>query len=515
MRSAVRQNLALACGATFAFLWVVARACVQSVTIDEADTFLAYVAPQAPTHWLGSANNQLLNSLLMRLTTSVFGVSHLTLRTPALIGAAIYIAAAYIVARAIARRNSIAVPLLACLVLNPFVMDHLVAARGYSLALGLWMAMLAMPLSAALPPARACALASLAAGLSFSANFSFALVDAATLLLVGAWAWRRGVRPGVIAGCTLPGLAAALAISGSVLASWPRNQLVYGSHSLAELFDGIQKCSLYELNPYLVNPPLRLALERVSCLLFPLLAAACLWRGTNSAVWHARRPAAFAAIGTAAIAAHWLLFRLAHVLLPKERTGVWIAPLLFLVAGSLAAVPGGGAFSRRAVAVMLACFACYFACCLRLTYFREWKWNAEMQQAYRVLARYDHTRGLKEVIVNWRYTAALNYYRAASAEEEFAPVEPHLPPYPAGADAYVLYYPDEEEFIRRRHLKLAWYGRLSDTAVAIDRRLEEPPEAPLNRSDDSQSARRHRSAGLAGKASRAASLQSAADRTPR
>src|SRR6185436_13209179 len=116
----------------------------QSITIDEADTFLMYVEPPFPTHWSGSANNQLLNSLLMRLCTSVFGAWHLSVRAPALLGAAIYIWAAYALARAIARQTPLAWPLLVCLVCNPFIMDYLVAARGYSLALGFWMAAIAI-----------------------------------------------------------------------------------------------------------------------------------------------------------------------------------------------------------------------------------------------------------------------------------------------------------------------------------------------------------------------------------
>ena len=72
----------------FALLWVVARASVQSLTIDEADTYLSWVRPAWPSHWSAYANNHVLNSMLMRLFTSIFGASALTLRLPALIGAA-------------------------------------------------------------------------------------------------------------------------------------------------------------------------------------------------------------------------------------------------------------------------------------------------------------------------------------------------------------------------------------------------------------------------------------------
>src|SRR5258705_6127401 len=89
--------------AAFVWLWVMARAAVQSITIDEADTYLVFVGRSAPSHWAAAANNHMLNSMLMRLFTSLFGVYHLTVRLPALIGAAVYICAAWVLARRIGR----------------------------------------------------------------------------------------------------------------------------------------------------------------------------------------------------------------------------------------------------------------------------------------------------------------------------------------------------------------------------------------------------------------------------
>jgi hypothetical protein len=79
--------------AIFALLWAIARACVQSITIDEADTYLVWVARQDPSQWEAASNNHVLNSLLMRLFTSVFGVSHLSVRAPALMARRFYILA--------------------------------------------------------------------------------------------------------------------------------------------------------------------------------------------------------------------------------------------------------------------------------------------------------------------------------------------------------------------------------------------------------------------------------------
>src|SRR4051812_4101585 len=153
--------------AIFALLWAVARACVQSITIDEADTYLVWVARRDPAHWQAASNNHVLNSLLMRLFTSIFPVSQLSVRTPALLGAAIYILAAYFLCRKLTPELRTQWPLFVCLVYNPFVFDHLVAARGYALALGFLMCILALGFCTRLDAA-ACALCSVCAALSFA-----------------------------------------------------------------------------------------------------------------------------------------------------------------------------------------------------------------------------------------------------------------------------------------------------------------------------------------------------------
>ena len=68
------------------------------------------------------------NSLLMRLSTTIFGTSHLAVRAPAFGGALAYILAAYLLCRAIGRQGMVQCVVFACLVLNPFVLDVTCAA---------------------------------------------------------------------------------------------------------------------------------------------------------------------------------------------------------------------------------------------------------------------------------------------------------------------------------------------------------------------------------------------------
>ena len=124
-----KESLVPAATALFAMAWVFARARVQSITVDEADTFLAYAINPNLTHWVASSNNHLLNSMLMRLSVTLFGVSELAVRAPALSGAAIYLWAAWRLARNVSRESAVLEwALVACMAFNPFVMDFLVAA---------------------------------------------------------------------------------------------------------------------------------------------------------------------------------------------------------------------------------------------------------------------------------------------------------------------------------------------------------------------------------------------------
>ena len=478
---------AAACACVFA--WLLARAAIQSITIDEADSYLAFVGRSYPSHWEAAANNHVLNSLLMRLSTALFGVSQFTVRLPALLGAAVYIVSALHLVRRLAPHRLLRAAILACLLLNPFVMDHLVAARGYSLALAFLLACLAI--AAWQPPGetgaallRRAAACSAAAALSFCANFSFALVDTALLLLVALWLARPSrARVRVLAAATLPGAALAVLISGSVLLQWTKGgDLVWGASTLEETLRSVVQASLFQPNPYLLNPILLKLARRAEALFFPALGTACVLRLACLALdrHSLRDPRARFALGLAAVsggaavlalAAHYLLSRALHVLLPLDRTAVYVALLAFLFAGALAAVPLSGRAGRlscRLAAAALTAFAAYFLCCLRLTYFRTWQFDADSRNVYAVLASCNRRAGVTQVSANWRYVAVLNFYREAYGADAF-PEIPSGPStvadYPPGRQLYVLYQPSDQPFIDREHLTVIYSEPVTGVAI--------------------------------------------------
>jgi hypothetical protein len=113
------------------FVLNVYRAATQSLVHDEAFTWQAYLSGPVSeifTRW--DANLHFLSTLLMRVSTRLFGFSELALRLPSVLADAWYFVSVYRLAQE--RRLLLGVALAA---LNPLVLDFLVAARGYGLAL--------------------------------------------------------------------------------------------------------------------------------------------------------------------------------------------------------------------------------------------------------------------------------------------------------------------------------------------------------------------------------------------
>ncbi len=486
-----RRDVPLILTALFAAAWAVARAAVQAITIDEADTFVTFAGQSWPSQWYSAANNQVLNSLLMRLFTSVFGIHNLSVRSPALIGAAIYIGSAYFLCRVLYEGRRLQWILFVCLVYNPFVFDYLVAARGYSLALGFLLCGAGIAIRAFLCDERepskvawTCGVCSGLLGLSFAANFSFAFVLAAAMLAILAWAWTTQTpKRRIIMACVLPGLAVTVFLCSSVLARWPRHgQLIFGAKSMGEALWSVIDASFFKLNAFLVNPDLYRVLKYLRYSLFFLVVLLALWRIFT--MWRGRREPSdrgtrrlyllgvgLVAILVVALGVHWLCFTAFHLLLPKGRTAAYLAPLGVLIAGAIAAVPGRSRWERAAhksLAVALAVTAGYFILCLRLTYFQEWWWDAEVDKVYWVLCYYNHNYGVEDVPMDWMYSSALNYYRVASGHESFHEFTGYTVPgsYPADRPLYVLHAIIDRDFIASQNLNVVYHGT-TDVVVAV------------------------------------------------
>jgi hypothetical protein len=490
-------HFTLAFMGVFAFAWAVARARVQSVVGDEAAAYLSFAIGSPHHQWYPAAANHLLNTMLVRASTSVFGLSSLSLRAGALIGSAIYIVSAYWLCRTLTREWIVRLPLFACLVFNPYVSDFFVAARGYGLALAFLLTAIAISAWAEVEgrPMLGCALASLCIGVSFTANFSFVFADASLLLMIFLWMNRSAQtseKSGLwrlVAACALPALIVALLVPSSMLVSWPKGQLSWGTDSVRESITSMIKATLYQLNSYLVNPFLYGKVIAIKRFLIPAFWGAALfqmamvglgWRTWESAENPRRAALAMTTGGAAGLALliHWVAFQAFGLPLPLDRTGVFLAPLCTLMVGSAASIELQsriGAWSQRAAISMLFVMAAYFTLCLRLTYFHEWQYASEAKQAYFVAAYFNHTRCAQNVYATWYYDSALEFYRTLYPHERFSSFLNETK-YPIDRQLYVLNAVFDNDFIRDQKLAMVYHGETTDIAVFLPPSMALPPE---------------------------------------
>ncbi|MFK7774044.1 MAG: ArnT family glycosyltransferase [Saprospiraceae bacterium] len=126
-------------------IYTSSRATLLSLTCDEASTYFSHVPNSiwacffSESCWV-DANNHLLNTFLMQISTGVFGVSEWTLRLPNLFGHFIYLMFSILLVRRYSNNLWIGIAGFCLLNLNPFLLEFFSLARGYGLGVG-WMMM--------------------------------------------------------------------------------------------------------------------------------------------------------------------------------------------------------------------------------------------------------------------------------------------------------------------------------------------------------------------------------------
>jgi hypothetical protein len=479
--------------AMFAMVWAVARACVQAVTIDEAQTFDMFVGRPAAAQWEPASNNHVLISVLMRLATMVLGLSHVSVRLPALLGALLYICAAYWLATMVSGQAKVQIPLFLCLVYNPFVFDYFTVGRGYSLALAGLLGALAMALwgekRRVFPMVRVASIASVLLGVSFSANFSFAFVDFAALGLLAFWAFLRGPRKGqALAGAIVPMLAVTFFFSSYTLLHWPKGQLWDGATTWGETFRSVAHDSLYQLNPHILNPLLLGWLERVQHFLLPaagitmavqLTFCAMAWRRAEDRWLWTVVCGAIIPLGIALVA-HGIAHSFFGLLLPRNRTAIYVVPLVTLALGALTSMPGRG---RVAALAGLWALAGSFLFSLRLSYTQEWQYLADVKDVYWGLEYLSRAHHVHEVNSNWRYGASLDFYRRRYGGQDFNLVWSADGPFVVGKQAYVLFAPIDESYADLNHLAVVYRGLDTGVMIAVDPEVDPGAFGPSKNPD--------------------------------
>jgi hypothetical protein len=363
----------------------------------------------------------------------------------------------------------------------------MVAARGYGLADAFLLVAISIPVwhhVRSRPSLESsCALASLALGMSFIANFSFAFVDLSAFLAIVTWAIavrrRRGTESlvRIVGFCVVPGLLVALLFGGYTLSHMRKEDLFYGARSLGEMTRSLVKATLYQMNPRFGGSLFKI-MRFLKPLLLPALGILCVCRLVATCVegswWRDKRALRFASalagIAALSVLMHWLAFRFTGLPLPMSRTVIFLAPLSTLFAGAVAAVPAQSLVSRwlrRAFTGVFLCLACYFVLCLRLTYFKEYEYDADVKDVYSVLARLNHEFGVTDVAASGLYVGPLNFYRVASKRESFPEFKAVAGEFPPGRSIYVMHGPFERAFIEREGLAIIYRGKSGEMVVAV------------------------------------------------
>jgi len=139
-----KTNLLLG-GLAVAFgIYVILRAWLIPVTVDENSTAISHV-PRSAIDTLfynfdATPNNHILNTLLAKALTGVFGWHPFIFRIPALLGAFAYAWAGLLICRQISSQIWVRMFSFILLLGQPFMLEFFSLARGYSLGLGLMLA---------------------------------------------------------------------------------------------------------------------------------------------------------------------------------------------------------------------------------------------------------------------------------------------------------------------------------------------------------------------------------------
>lgn len=502
--------------AIFALALIAVRIAVQSIVIDEGDTYVYWASGKFSKPWRPHANNHLLNTYLIWVFTRLFGLSNYSMRLPSFIGALLYVTAVYRFCVSFTGKLLLGLPLYGCFLLNPFVLDFFVAARGYGLALGLFttavVTMCCLLSENNTAPSRSAlarfALVSSCLALSFVSSFSFAFACAVSLsLFLAIWVREELSRPAelrmarderarfyrqLFTAALLPGLCLTLALAGWTLWHWPKGQIVVGALSLREAWNTFLECTFSDLNPHVLTPYLmktfrhwRKALPWI--LITLTLVETCYifvrwkyWRRRPEASRRALVAAYLGGVLALTLAAHLLALHYFGLQLPKDRTSIFFIPICLMMVGAVAGFPYSdlaGKGMRWATVLILLVGSAYFVGCLRTRYFLLWRFDADMKETYQKLVQVVG-RGHQTPVPCWfLYTSALNYYREYFHDDSFAwfwlsdaperAPSTHYKPYSLDSRVYVLQFPDDQPFIAQQHLKIVYQGPVSNVVIAV------------------------------------------------
>ncbi len=469
------------------FALSVYRAITQSIVCDEGVTFELYIAgPLRAMFEHFDANHHFLNTVLMRMSTGLFGVSELSMRLPALGGAALYLTAVYRITGMSFGDGWLSLLAAAGMTLNPLVMDFMVAARGYGLALGLWMWALALLLGA-LPspeskpkgatPRGDLALAGGALALSVTANLVFAL-PALALGAMGLYVLlhekpvpqdspKKRVKPKTDgtgppwAWLIVPIITVAL----SFLASAPLENMhaadfYAGAETIGSSLQSLATSSLQHSGPLRSQKWMDVWSQAVAFVFAPLIFLAGLVRGIvrrDRVLLFSAGPSVFSAL--ALVAMHLLR----GTPYPADRTGIYFLPLVIFVLLALAQLP------RLAIpAIALgSILVVNFLTEINTRKFYVWEYDADTRTMAEYIAQHRPQRSESQPVRvggSWVFEPAMFFY---GSKNNWTWMELRRTPQPEAGCDFCLLLKQDRGYVEKLGLKEVYRGPVSDSSLAV------------------------------------------------
>jgi hypothetical protein len=413
------------------------RAVTQSITHDEAVTLRDFVAgPFLGLFRHYDANNHVLYSLLARVSISLFGKAEWALRLPSLAAALLLSGALFALCRRLYGDTwwlPVSIAVAAC---NGYLLDFLSLARGYGLAIALFVTALALVTGERIR----WIWTGLALGGAVAANLTL-LFPAAAL---GVTLLFRHGRPALR--CLFTGAVSCLVVVGGPMINAQRDNFYYGAaspwHSVASLVGG----SVY----HNVN-------DRSGPVMFGVAFASIVLAAVVISSLRDRDGFLFLLAGT--IAGTLLLTSASHVLfalpLPFGRTGLcWI--LLF----GLGLVALAHRFYPRAVLLaVLPLAACYNS--WTVTSAADWEYDAGTKAIALRMG------GLTRVAASWPLEPALNYYRERLGLAGLAPISRGINPRDCkDCDGYAL-FGDDLAIVQKKKLRVIYEDPIARSVLAV------------------------------------------------
>ncbi len=420
------------------------RAATQSITVDEATTYLNYVREHWANIWSNyDPNNHILYSILAQLSVRAFHVSEFSLRLPSVLAGFFFVIGVHRVLEHTVDSRAIRWIALAGLCTAPLLLDFSVAARGYGLSL----ALLAWAVAFSVRGRDAWAGALL--GLSLAANFNIAfpahgLILGPLVFFQGRFVsrWRGSLA------VALPAAAIFGAICYPVLLQVKTSQLYVGEPAISAALYNLVFLTIRAVPGHPGWFGAGTGAHAIEYFFLPavmLFALAVSIREFRREKYPRRAllPAFALLIALGAIAfAHFV----AGLNYPVDRLGLPLFVLFGLVwaiAASQVPKPRILALNALLAALLIAQFLTQF----HTRYFALWVFDLPMKQVAQRIG--EDVRGKPPASVSvsatWVHTPALEFYRYRDHLTALQPIERHQHTQLNGFDYYVLNLKDDDD----------------------------------------------------------------------